>query len=252
MTRSQCRAGEKIADVFQFAHACHRVADAPRLEIGHRQGQQVMKQARAKFDVDAVGGMREQICPQHPQHRFKNRNRHQADSQHVEGAQGAMDQNLVDDHLEEQRRDQAKQLQKERCDQHLAQQMPVFANGPHEPSDVETAGNVRQSRPAGNQDQPAVPDRKKFSARHQSRPGCPRRLDQDFVLARFGDHHETAVTQGGDSGQGHFDKPRPLGAANPCLEPKILGAPEHLRCANSCCSQPMPDLFAVSRDTVEA
>ena len=64
----QRRAGEEIADVLQFADPRDRIADAPRLEIGHRQRQQMAKQARAELDVDAVGGVREQIGAQDAQH----------------------------------------------------------------------------------------------------------------------------------------------------------------------------------------
>ena len=54
-----------------------------------------------------------------------------------------------------------------------------------------------------------------------------------------------------DGGQGRLRKPRPVGPVGSCLEPEILGAPEHLRCANLVCSQPMPDLSAISRNTLE-
>ena len=63
--QGQRRAGEEIADVLQFAHPRHQIADAPRLEIGHRQRQQMVKQPRPEFDVDAVGGVSEQIGAQH-------------------------------------------------------------------------------------------------------------------------------------------------------------------------------------------
>ncbi len=82
----QRRAGEKVADVFQFAHPRHRIADAPRLEVGHRQRHQMVEQARAELDVDAVGGVREQVGPQNPQNSLEERDRHQADDQHVERA----------------------------------------------------------------------------------------------------------------------------------------------------------------------
>ena len=45
----------------------------------------------------------------------------QADGQHVERRQAPMDQDLVDNHLKEQRRDQRKELQKERGDQYLGE-----------------------------------------------------------------------------------------------------------------------------------
>ena len=247
----QGRAGEEIADVLQFAHPRHRIADAPRLEVGHRQSQQVVEQARAELDVDAVGGVREQIGPQDAQNGLEHRDRHQTDDQHVERAQGPVHQHLVDDHLEEQRRDQGEQLQEERRDQHLAQEMAIFVDRSQKPGDVEPAGDVRQSGPAGHQDQPAVPDREKLGPRHQGGPGRQRRLDQDLVLGGLGDHQEPAIAQGRDGGQGRLGKPRPVGPVGACLEPEILGAPEHLRYADLVRSQPMPDLSAISRNTLE-
>ena len=160
----------------------------------------MVKQARAEFDVDAVGGVREQIGPQDAQNGLEHRDRHQTDDQHVEGTQGPVYQHLVDDHLEEQRRDQAEQLQEERREEHLAQEISIFVDRSQKPGDVESAGDVRQSRPAGHQDQPAAPDREQLVARHQSGPGRLRRLDQDLVLGGLGDHHEPAVTQRRDGG----------------------------------------------------
>ena len=54
----------------------------------------------------------------------------------------AVHQHLIDDHLEEQRRDERKQLQEERGDQHLAQEMPIFVDRPQKPGDVEPAREV--------------------------------------------------------------------------------------------------------------
>ena len=178
----QRRAREKIADVLQFAHPRHRIADPPRLEIGHRQRHQMVKQTRAELDINAVGRVREEISPQNAKNRLEERDRDQADDKHVERAQAAMHQHLVDDDLEEQRRHQGEQLQKERCNQHFAQQMPVFMDRPHEPGDVEAAGDLRQSGPAGHQNQFAIPERKKFGLRHKNGPRRLRRLHQDLVL----------------------------------------------------------------------
>ena len=118
----QRRAGEEIADVLQLAHPRHGIADPPRLEIGHRQRQQMAEQPRAQLDVDAVGRVREQIGAQDAEHGLEQRDRDEADDQHVERAQRAMHQHLVDHDLEEQRRDQREELQEERGDQHLAEQ----------------------------------------------------------------------------------------------------------------------------------
>ena len=57
----QCGPGEEVADIFQLAHARDRIADAARLEIGERQRQQMAKQPRAQFDIDAAGGVRRTI-----------------------------------------------------------------------------------------------------------------------------------------------------------------------------------------------
>ena len=44
-----------------------------------------------------------------------------ADDQHIERAEAAMHQHLVDDDLEEERRDQREELEKERGDETLAE-----------------------------------------------------------------------------------------------------------------------------------
>ena len=110
---------------------------------------------------------------------------------------------------------------------------------------------LRQAGAPGHQDQPAVPDREELGPRHQGGPGRLRRLDQDLVLGGLGEHHEAAVAQRRDGGQGRVGKPRPVGPAGARLEPEILGAPEHLRCADLVRSQPMPDLSAIGRDALE-
>ena len=66
----------------------------------------MVKQTRAEFDVDAVGRVREQIGPQDTENGLENRDRQQTNDQHVERTQATVDQHLVDDHLEEQRRHQ--------------------------------------------------------------------------------------------------------------------------------------------------
>src|SRR5262245_201197 len=152
----QGRAGEKIADVLQFAHPRHRIADAPRLKVAHRQSQQVAEQARAELDVDAVGGVREQIGAQDGQNGLENRDRQQTDDQHVQRAQGPVHQHLVDDHLEEQRRDEREQLQEERRDQHLAQEMAIFVDRAKKPGDVESEGDICNYSQAGRETQLGV------------------------------------------------------------------------------------------------
>jgi len=94
---------EEIADVLQFAHAGDRVADTARPEIRQRQRQQVAEQPGSEFNVDAVGGVREDISTQVAEDCLEQRNRQQAGDDDVERGQAAVHQHLVDHHLEEQR-----------------------------------------------------------------------------------------------------------------------------------------------------
>ena len=143
-----------------------------------------------------------------------------------------MHQHLVDDDLEEQRRDQGEQLQEERGDQHLAQQAAVFVDRAQEPGDVEAAGEVRQAGAPRHQIEAAVPDRDELGPRHQVGPRRQRRLDQDLVVAGLAEDQEAAVAQRRDGGQGRRGEPRPVGPARARLEAEILGAAEHFRCAD--------------------
>src|SRR5215813_408940 len=126
----------------------------------------MLKQARAELDVDAVGGVREQIGSKDSQYGLENRDRHQPEHEDIERTQRAMHQHLVNHHLKEQWRDQAEQLQEERRDQNFAQEMSVFLDRRHEPGDVESARDIGQSGAAGYLDKLAVPDRYEFVARH--------------------------------------------------------------------------------------
>src|SRR5262249_34444909 len=63
---------------------------------------------------------------------------------------------------------------------------------------------------------------------------------------------DAGVAQRGERGRGYLGKPRPVGAVGSGLEPEILGAPEHLRCADLVRSQPVAELPAISCNTLEA
>ena len=86
------------------------------------------EQPRAQLDVDAVGGVREEIGAQDAEHGLEQGDGDQPDHQHVERAHAAVHQHLVDHDLEEQRRDQREELQEERGHQHLAQQPAVLVD----------------------------------------------------------------------------------------------------------------------------
>ncbi len=115
------------------------------------------EQPRAQFDVDAIGGVREQIGAQATEQRLEQRDRDQAHDDHVERGKPAMHQHLVDDDLEEQRRDQPERLQEQRDDQHLGQDPAVFMHRAHEPADVEPPCQIAERRAPGDEDHLAGP-----------------------------------------------------------------------------------------------
>ena len=101
-----------------------------------------------------------QIGAQDAEDRLENRNGDEPDNEHVERAQGAVDQHLVDDDLEEQRRDERKQLEEERGGEDLAEQIAVFVDGAEEPADVEAARKIRSAprdRPSAQDGRPRPP-----------------------------------------------------------------------------------------------
>jgi hypothetical protein len=201
------RAGEKIADVLELAHARHRIADPARLEIGDRQREQVPEQARAKLDVDAGRGVGEYVGAQNAENGLEQPDAHQADHQHVKGADGAMHQHLVDHDLKEQRGDEGESLKEEGCNQHLRQDAPIFVNGAEKPADVETAGQIDESGAPRHQDERAVPDRFKLLARHQRRARGTRRLNEDLGVVRLANEQEAAILERGNGGQRRARKP---------------------------------------------
>jgi len=63
-------AGEEAADVLEFAHAGDRIADAPGLEVSKRELHEVAEEPCAELDVDAVGGVTEDMAAQAVQDRL--------------------------------------------------------------------------------------------------------------------------------------------------------------------------------------
>ena len=60
----QSIASQKGADVLQLAHAGHRVAHPASLEVGQRQLHQVAEQLGPQLDIDAAGGVAEDVSAQ--------------------------------------------------------------------------------------------------------------------------------------------------------------------------------------------
>src|SRR5262245_45258633 len=244
-------AGEEIADVFELAHASDRIADATRLEIADRQRQQMAEQASAQLHVDAVGGVGKDICAQDSEDRLENRDAHQADDEHVEGAEAAVNEDLVDDDLEKQRRDECEQLKKERRYQHVAEHATVLVNGAEKPGDVETARQVDETAAARHQHQLTVPYRLELGARHQGGTRRVRRLNDCPVLRHLAEDDEFAIAQHRDAGQRRGGKSRPFGFVGARLEAQLLGAAEHLKYADGAVAKTMAQLRGIGANALQ-
>src|SRR5260370_20852640 len=116
------------------------------------------EQAGAELEVDAVRRMGKYMGAQGAEHRLEDRDRHEADDQNVERAHAAMYEHLVDDDLEEQRRDKREDLQEERGRQDLPEQVTVFVNGTEKPGDVEAPRQGDQCGPPRPAHATAFPD----------------------------------------------------------------------------------------------
>ena len=115
-----------------------------------------------------------------------------------------MHEHLVDDDLEEQRRDQGEQLQEEGGDQHFGEEAAVLVDGAEEPGDVEAAREIDEARPPCHQDEIAGPASLKLGLRHHGRERPERVLHQDLVLAYLGEEEEAAVPHDRDGRQSAF------------------------------------------------
>src|SRR5215471_19016053 len=126
------------------------------------------EQPSAKLNIDAVSGVSKDVGAQNAENRLECRYGQQADDKDIEGAETAMHQDLVDDDLKEQRRDQGKELQKERNDQHPGEDAAILVDGADKPGDIEAAGQIEQPGAAGQQHELAVPGPFELGLRHQN------------------------------------------------------------------------------------
>ena len=128
---------QELPNMLQFTNPGHRVPHPTRLEIRQRERQDMAEQLRAESDVNPVRRMRKEIGPQPTQDRIEQRQGNHADRQHMERREALVDEHLVDDDLGEQRRQQGKELQEERRDQHLTEKLSVLDDRGDEPGEIE-------------------------------------------------------------------------------------------------------------------
>lgn len=116
------------------------------------------EQLAAQFNVELLAGLRIEPCPEPAEHHLPQRHRDEPDRQHLERRQRVVDQHLVDHVLEEQRRGEPKQVERERDQQDLADQLAVAHDLRDEPGHVEASCGPRHTLAGGHQHQRARPD----------------------------------------------------------------------------------------------
>ena len=211
------------------------------------------EQARAQLDVDAVGGVREDIGAQAAEHGLEDRDGDQADHQDVERGQTAVHQDLVDHDLEEQRRDQREDLEKERGDQHLAEQAAVFDHGPEEPGDVEPPRQIGQAGAPGEQHEAPVPLGLELAASDDQGLTLERILDQRAAVGDLGKDEESAVAPRRQRRKRRPGEASPVAGEAARLQPERLGAAQHVGNADRRSGrEAVADLLGVGADPVEA
>jgi hypothetical protein len=104
----------------------------------------VLEQTRTEFHIDPVGGVSEHVGSQRAKHGLKYGDGDQTDHQHVKRRKPPVGQYFIGHDLKKQGCCQSKELQEERCDQYLAQKVPVFVHSLNKPGNIEPARHIRE------------------------------------------------------------------------------------------------------------
>ena len=134
---SQRGAGEELADVFQLMQARGNLAHGSALKVAEREFVEVVHDPRADGEVDAVRGVHKEVGANRREGHGGDGEQDEKNSEDIQGIDGILDENLVDDHLSEQRVRQPEQLDKKRGDENLDQHALVLADRRQEPPEAE-------------------------------------------------------------------------------------------------------------------
>src|SRR5579883_189050 len=247
----QRRAREEIPDVLELPHARHGIAGAACLEIGDGQGHEMTEEPRAELDIDAVGGVREDVSAERAQHGLEHRDGDEPDHQHIERRQAAMHQHLVGDDLEEERRHQREKLEEERGDDDLAKDAAVLVHRLEEPGHVEAAHELAERGAARHEHQPPAPHGLEDGALDELWAADPGILDECAVIGDLADDQEAAIAQLDDGRQVQTRKPLPGARYQARLDAEILRATQHLGNADRDAAKAVPDLIGFGGDAVK-
>ena len=111
----------------------------------------------------------------------------------MERGEAFVDEHLVDDDLREQRRQQGKELQEERGDQHLAQKRAVLDDRRNEPGEIELQILQTQVSPLGKEQELPAPGRFELLAREHERTRLDRILNEDLLPFELREHDIAAI-----------------------------------------------------------
>ena len=220
------------------------------------------KQPRAELDIDAAGGVGKDVASQRGQRHLEQHDHDETDADHVQRGVAAVDQHLVHHHLEEQRRDQGKQLQHEADRQHLQQQLAVLDDGGDEPGEVELRHLAGQRGARREEDQLTRPAGLQLLQVQLFRSPHARGLDQHLgagsVVVRTGQDEELGMALGvfahRNRWRGGFREPVGLHLDPLGLQAELAGRQQDfLRSHGSAlCGELMGQLCGVRRHVVQA
>ncbi len=173
----------------------------------------------AQFDVQFLAGLRIEPGAQPAEGDFPERDDHQTDAEHLEGGEAVVGEHLVDDVLEEERRREPEQVEREGDQQHLADQLSIFDDLGDEPGHVEGGrGDLRGiarrdeeqgARPAGFQ-RAAIPALDLGAGALDGHGVLADAADHEPALGPAGQHRHGKALQsleiaGGGAGADAFD-----------------------------------------------
>ena len=180
--------------------------------------------------------MAEDIGAQAVEQALEHHDHHEADHEHIQGGHAAVHQHLVHHDLEEQGTDQRKELEHERNQQHLTQELAVLDEAGDKPGEVELGEVARQAGAAGDEDELTRPlGGEGLHGFDDWAGGCTCGsgvLQQHPLAVTLGEDHGAHVAirapQLGQCGQWAQGKPVGRGAREFGLEAQVLCGPEQV------------------------
>ena len=187
------------------------------------------KQALAKLDVDAVGGVREGVGAHVLQRDVEQSDHHQAGDHHEQGFVAPVGQHFVDDDLKDQRRGQTEDLHEQGGGQHMTERPAIAPEGRQEPADAERPrADASASDATRDEKRVAVGLARELLERHLA---CrvTDRVDEPAKPGRAAaaENKQRAVLQPDNGGRRHSPHPLGVGAGD---EPRPHA--DHLGSAN--------------------